>query len=256
MKVVLVTGGFDPLHSGHIAYFKAARELGDKLVVGLNSDAWLTRKKGKPFMPVWERFEIIQNLKIVDQVVFFGDLADADGSAKHFIKETLDLFPDDQIIFANGGDRTDKNIPEMEIENPRLSFVFGIGGTGKKNSSSWILEEWKSPRTYRQWGWYRVLDEQKGYKVKELVIEPGKSLSMQRHFKRSEHWYVLKGKCVLHTEFKGVPNTDTLTEFLSGYTIGKEVWHQGTNPYDEYCHILEVQYGEQCIEEDIERRIQ
>ena len=66
MDVVLVTGGFDPLHSGHLAYFKAARQLGDKLVVGLNSDAWLTRKKGKPFMPFDERIEIIKGLTVVD----------------------------------------------------------------------------------------------------------------------------------------------------------------------------------------------
>ena len=67
MKVVLVTGGFDPLHSGHISYFKEAKKLGDKLVVGLNSDEWLTRKKGRPFMPFKERLKIIQNLKIIMQ---------------------------------------------------------------------------------------------------------------------------------------------------------------------------------------------
>ena len=67
MKVVLVTGGFDPLHSGHISYFKEAKKLGDKLVVGLNSDEWLTRKKGKPFMPIQERVEIIRNLKIINK---------------------------------------------------------------------------------------------------------------------------------------------------------------------------------------------
>ena len=113
MKIVLVTGGFDPLHSGHIAYFNEAKKLGDQLIVGVNSDAWLTRKKGKPFMPVWEREAIIRELKVVDRVVFFDDDYDADGSAKNFIKETLEIFPDDEIIFANGGDRTSTNIPEI-----------------------------------------------------------------------------------------------------------------------------------------------
>lgn len=65
MKVVLVTGGFDPLHSGHIAYLTAAKKLGDKLVVGINSDEWLTRKKGKPFMPLRERISIIRDRKSV-----------------------------------------------------------------------------------------------------------------------------------------------------------------------------------------------
>ena len=80
-----------------------------------------------------------------------------------------------------------------------IEFVFGVGGEDKKNSSSWILEEYKYPKTIRNWGWYRVLDEQKGYKVKELVIEPGKSLSMQRHEHRAEHWYVLKGEVTIGT---------------------------------------------------------
>ena len=73
MKTVLVTGGFDPLHSGHIEYFKAARELGDYLVVGVNSDDWLTRKKGKAFMPFEERASIIKELKCVDKVIGFND---------------------------------------------------------------------------------------------------------------------------------------------------------------------------------------
>ena len=64
MKVILVTGGFDPLHSVHIEYFKEAKKLGDKLIVGVNTDAWLTRKKGRAFMPISERINIIQNLTI------------------------------------------------------------------------------------------------------------------------------------------------------------------------------------------------
>jgi D-beta-D-heptose 7-phosphate kinase/D-beta-D-heptose 1-phosphate adenosyltransferase len=55
MKIVLITGGFDPIHSGHISYIQSAKKLGDQLVVGVNSDAWLTRKKGRPFMPLQER---------------------------------------------------------------------------------------------------------------------------------------------------------------------------------------------------------
>ena len=71
MSTVLVTGGFDPLHSGHIAYFRAARALGDRLIVGVNSDEWLTRKKGRPFMPFTERVAIIKELAVVDKVIGF-----------------------------------------------------------------------------------------------------------------------------------------------------------------------------------------
>lgn len=250
MKIVLVTGGFDPLHSGHIAYFKSARTLGDMLIVGLNSDNWLERKKGRSFMTWDERLTIVNNLSMVDEVYTFND---EDGSAKHFIQQVRAHYPNDKIIFANGGDRTKDNIPEMDVIDDNLEFVFGVGGENKKNSSSWILEEWKNPKTLRPWGWYRVLDNKQGYKVKELVIEPGKSLSMQRHFKRSEHWYILKGQCQLKTVYNQIHDTRILFTNQT-YTIGPSVWHQATNNSNSFCHILEVQYGELCIEEDIERQ--
>lgn len=252
MKVVLVTGGFDPLHSGHISYFKEAKKLGDRLVVGLNSDEWLTRKKGKPFMPIQERVEIIRNLKMVDDVLTWDDSDDSASGAIYKLMATSGYGHD--VIFANGGDRTDKNIPEMKTWHDKVEFAFGVGGTHKQNSSSWILEEYKHPKTQRNWGWYRVLDDKPGYKVKELVINPKSSLSMQRHFKRSEHWYVLKGTCNIITDGPAGIQEKLLEAHSPGYSIGKETWHKGINGQDEPCHILEVQYGEECIEEDIERK--
>jgi len=250
-NIVLCTGGFDPLHSGHIAYFKEAKKLGNKLVIGLNSDAWLTRKKGRPFMPWEERASIIRELKIVDDVIEFDD---SDGSANFAIYKCLQNYPNDRIIFANGGDRVPDNCPEFVYkQTPFVEFAWGVGGDDKKNSSSWILKEWKNPKTDRQWGWYSVLDERPGMKVKELVISPGKSLSDQRHFKRSEHWFVLKGSCSINTEYNGLKNTVTLAE-TNTFVIPVGTWHHTTNILDVPCHILEVQYGELCIEEDIERR--
>ena len=169
MNIVLVTGGFDPLHSGHIAYFESAKQLGDKLIVGVNSDAWLERKKGRAFMPITERTTIIQNLRMVDGVILFND---DDGSSVEAVKNVQKLFPNDQIIFANGGDRTAGNIPEMACKD--VIFKFGVGGDDKRNSSSWILEEWKAPKTERTWGYYRVLHEDgQQVKVKELTVNPG-----------------------------------------------------------------------------------
>lgn len=139
-KVVLVTGGFDPVHSGHIAYIRAARELGDLLVVGVNSDSWLARKKGEPFMPLDERGSIIEEFKSVDALIVFDD---EDGTAIDAINQVLAMYPNDEILFANGGDRTLDNIPEMVVESERLHFVFGVGGEDKKNSSSWILKDYK-----------------------------------------------------------------------------------------------------------------
>ena len=75
MKIVIVTGGFDPLHSGHLAYFKAAKALGDKLIVGINSDEWLTRKKGRPFMSSGDRISILKNLKIPYELTVTNQLS-------------------------------------------------------------------------------------------------------------------------------------------------------------------------------------
>ena len=137
--IVIATGGFDPIHSGHINYLSEAKSLGDLLCVGVNSDAWLTRKKGKYFLPWNERAAIVEHLKPVDRVMDFDDY---DGSARDAIRQVRKLYPEDKIMFVNGGDRTSENIPEMSIEDPNLEFVFGVGGDYKQNSSSWILKAW------------------------------------------------------------------------------------------------------------------
>jgi cytidyltransferase-like protein len=248
--IVLITGGFDPIHSGHISYINAAKKLGDILVVGVNSDDWLRRKKGQEFMPSSERIDIIQNLKSVDHCILFDD---TENHAIEAIRNIKSMYPGDRIIFANGGDRTSENIPEM-IE-PGIEFVFGVGGEDKKNSSSWILQEWKAPKTERQWGYYRVLHEVPGMKVKELTVDPGKSLSMQRHQMRAEYWLVSEGQAVIN---RATPlDFELPTAILNKHDqlhVAKQEWHQLTNPYNHPLKIVEIQYGEQCVEEDIERR--
>ena len=253
MKIVLVTGGFDPIHSGHIAYFKAAKSLGDMLIVGLNSDEWLERKKGRAFMPWTERLCIINNLSMVDEVYTFDD---SDGSAKAFIRQVRAHYPTADLIFANGGDRTDKNIPEMDIEDKSVKFVFGIGGFNKANSSSWILEDWKAPKTKRPWGYYRVLHENGNeVKVKELTIDPGQRLSMQRHQNRAEHWFIAEGDAEVYTI-----NRSTDAELVGIFHkhqslhISKTQWHQLCNGTNKPLKIIEIQYGTDCKEEDIERQ--
>jgi cytidyltransferase-like protein len=255
-KIVLVTGGFDPIHSGHIAFFNAAKDLGDELVVGLNSDNWLTRKKGRPFMPFNERLEVVKNLKMVDRVISFDDKDDTACHAIFYMMSTTGS--DSEIIFANGGDRTNNSTPEYDMYKNHygVSFEFGIGGEDKKNSSSWILDEWKQPKTQRIWGYYRVLHENgPGVKVKELTVDPGKSLSMQRHQKRAEHWFVSEGEASVYTL-----DSSTDMELRGKYKlheslhIGTKEWHMLANETDKPLKIVEIQYGEECVEEDIERR--
>jgi D-beta-D-heptose 7-phosphate kinase/D-beta-D-heptose 1-phosphate adenosyltransferase len=254
--IVLVTGGFDPLHSGHIAYFNAAKDLGDYLVVGVNSDEWLERKKGRAFMPWNERAAIIEALGCVDQVIEFDDSND---SATEAIKYVLNFWKSgEKIIFANGGDRTEGNILEMlSVTDPRLSFKFGVGGEDKKNSSSWILTEWKAPKTKRDWGYYRVIHEYDNHtKVKELTVDSGKRLSMQRHKQRSEHWFVAEGTATVYTIDTQTTDYELYGVFEQHKSlhISTNEWHQLSNETDKPLRVVEIQYGENCIEEDIERQ--
>jgi cytidyltransferase-like protein len=248
--IVVVSGGFDPIHSGHIRLIKAARTLGDQLIVGINSDEWLARKKGRAFMPWTERLAVMNNLRPVDEVYTFDD---EDGTARHLLQQVRAHYPEARIIFANGGDRTQENIPEMSVSG--VEFVFGVGGEDKANSSSWILQEWKAPRTERVWGYYRVLHEAPGIKVKELTVNPGQQLSMQRHQDRAEHWFVSEGTATVYTI-----NRKSDQELLGEFTrhqhihIDRYEWHQLCNLTNQPLRVVEIQYGNNCVEEDIERR--
>lgn len=110
-------------------------------------------------------------------------------------------------------------------------------------------------KTPRQWGHYCVLHEVPGMKVKELTVEPGKSLSMQKHFKRAEYWIVSEGECIVNSMLN--IDQELVSKHLTlhqEYRIAVGEWHQLTNPFDKPCRIVEIQYGVDCIEEDIERK--
>lgn len=134
--IVAVSGGFDPLHAGHVRLFKAAKKIGDKLIVILNNDHWLKKKKGFVFMPEWERKEVIESLKMVDEVIISRHPRNPkDMSVNYELKK---LRPH---IFANGGDRTPKNIPEVPVcKKIGCKMIFGVGEGGKIQSSSWLIE--------------------------------------------------------------------------------------------------------------------
>ena len=138
-NIILVSGGFDPLHSGHIAMIKEASEHGE-VVVLLNSDNWLISKKGKFFLPFNERYLIMSAIKNVVDVIDFND---DDKSCVNGIKKVMQKYSGRKIKFANGGDRNSKTTPEKEFcDKNQIETLWGIGGDFKKNSSSWILNNW------------------------------------------------------------------------------------------------------------------
>lgn len=250
MKIAVISGGFDPIHSGHISYIKKASELGEKLVILLNSDEWLIKKKDKFFMPFNERKIILENIKDVSLVIGFED--DEIGSCINGIVDLRDKFPDDEIVFCNGGDRIKENIPEMSVND--VTFEFSVGGGEKINSSSWILKQWNYPMEKRIWGEFYDLFKDENVKVKELVVNPGKGMSFQRHKKRNEFWLVTKGLCdVKHSKGNSDDYTEKTLHKHDNIFISQQDWHQIINPYQEPCHIVEIQYGEETSEEDIER---
>jgi cytidyltransferase-like protein len=251
MKLIVVSGGFDPIHSGHIAYFKSAKSHGDKLIVALNSDSWLEKKKGKFFMTLHERKSIVEAIKYVDEVISFED--DEKGSCINALEVIKKTYPNEEIYFANGGDRDKKNIPEMTVSD--INFLFGVGGDDKKNSSSWILNKWQYYFEERHWGSFFNLFETKNIKVKELIVEPGKSMSFQRHFKRNEIWLVSEGSCMVsYSEKKTIDEKKEIQlNKFDHYLVPIMEWHQISNPFKVKAHIIEIQYGKDCLEDDIER---
>lgn len=250
MKISVVTGGFDPVHPGHIHCFKQAKEMSDMLVVYANSDKWLTRKKGKPFMSQSARVAILSSLECVDFAMPLLEHEDADDTACAALRNIRQLYPDSEILFVNGGDRGSENTPESVVaEELGVTMVYGAGE--KIYSSSDFLANWSDNKTTRQWGNYNVIYDNinENIKIKVLEIEPGKAISLQTHEHRSEHWTVVQG-----TECRVTKGTDvTYHTTHSHIYIPKTCLHKLENTGDDLLRIVEIQYGDYLEEDDIQR---
>ena len=202
---VLVSGGFDPIHKGHVRYIQQAARQGN-VVVALNSDAWLLRKKGHVFMSFEERSEILLSLNGVKSIY---PVDDSDGTVCEAIRSIKPAF------FVKGGDRTFQNTPEVALcKQLGVGLLFNVGG-GKVQSSSELVN--------RQWGHFEVIHEE-GFKVKILTIFPGKATSVQKHRLRNEHWIFTDSN-----KYQFVP---------------KHEIHQLHNDSDKPIKVVEIQTGE------------
>lgn len=213
-KKILVSGGFDPVHPGHIALFEEAAKLGELHIV-LNSDDWLVRKKGFFFQPWPDRKKILEAY-----TPHIHAVADEDGTVCEALRR---LRPD---CFGNGGDRIEENTPETDVCGQLgVEMIFGLGG--EKYASSSEVNAKKHVKT--RWGSYDVLLDMPKLKVKLLNILPNHQLSLQKHAKRSEFFFMPNGEVRMN---------------LPG------VWHTLLAPQDRGLTILEVQVGSSA-EDDI-----
>ena len=238
---VAVSGGFDPLHIGHVRMFKEARNLGDKLVVILNNDNWLRAKKGFVFMSQSERKELIEALEGVDRVVYTKHGKDPKDMS--VVKELSALKP---AVFVNGGDRKpdDDPIPEVALcKQLGIKMVFNVGRGGKVQSSSWIIRDAhrNASRSVRPWGEFYGWDRGKKWNLKTLYIKAKKRLSLQYHNHREEWWLLVEGDAgaVVHEG-----DTVKTVELKKGemFRVGKKQIHRLFSKKGGV--VVEVAYGE------------
>ena len=243
---VVVSGGFDPLHIGHMRMFNEARKHGSKLIVILNNDHWLVGKKGFAFMPQRERKELLLATGVVDEVVITKHKRnDPDRSV---CRELAAIKPD---VFANGGDRVASNIPEHALcKQLGIKMVFNIGKGGKVQSSSWLINNLFGiqPVETRPWGHMQTLHESNQCWVKVISVLPGHRLSLQKHKKRDEVWVCIKGE--VFAEVNGHTKKLNPEEYAGPISIEKETVHRLSSK--KGGTIVEIGYG-QVSEKDIVR---
>lgn len=256
VKWVAVSGGFDPLHIGHVRMFKTARTLGDKLVVILNNDNWLMNKKGFVFMREKERKEMIEMYPFVDKVVITAHKPkDPDMSV---VRELKKLRP---AIFANGGDRDKKDAaviasslnPEQKLcKEIGIELVFNVGHGGKVQSSSWMIKDAVKgiARSVRPWGEFYSWDSGDSWYVKTLSIKPGQRLSLQYHSKRSERWLLVEGDAIAITVVNG-QTIETPLNIGETFVVEKGTVHRLFSK--KGARVVEVAVGSPFDENDIVR---
>lgn len=240
---VIISGGFDPIHIGHIELIEKASRYG-KVIAILNSDGFLMKKKGFIFMPLEERSKILESIKDIHQVFIS---IDKDLTVKKSIQSLHSKYGSRLKYFANGGDRKSTNdIPESEIcSHCNIEMIFGLG---KKIQSSSKLAKESFITIEKPWGEYKNFYEESECLVKKIEVLKGESLSLQTHKFRDEHWIVIsgKGKLILGDKQYELNKNDH-------FFIPRKVKHRLINDGEKELNIVEVQVGDKFLEEDIIR---
>lgn len=247
-KWVAVSGGFDPVHIGHVRMLNAAKALGDRLVVIVNNDNWLRTKKGFVFMPEEERAELLSHLVPVDRVVLTQHTPhDSDMSVCKVLKE---LRPK---VFANGGDRVSDNVPEVAVcKELDIEMAFNVGDGGKIQSSSWMIasavEALKTNE--RPWGTFKNHHAMPGVHLKTLHVNPQSRISLQNHQHRSETWILVSGEATAIVGDSLNELREVLLKINEPFYVPAGMIHRLASKTGGT--LVEISYGE-FDEEDIER---
>ena len=250
---IVISGGFDPIHSGHLNLISDASKITNVIAI-VNNNNFLLKKKGFIFLDEKERLQILSAIVGINQVFLSID-------DDHTVNKSIQFLVDSGKkikFFGNGGDRKSiEDIPEGEVcQNNNIEMIFNLGGEKSQSSSALAVslydqiqkKDKKSNVVDKPWGYYKTFITEGEYLLKKIFINPGEELSEQSHKYRDEHWIVVSGKIDILLN-----NKITKKEINEHIFIRKNSVHKIINHYDEPAIIIEVQTGVILSENDIIR---